>query len=1124
MPEMPEFQSPKQEEQPRPALGALDIREQMEQEVEDMPEGPAKEYLLYEKKVMESAALAFLQPDEQIKDFGNDFLPLPLMRHEAILWKEKMRPAVPRNEEGGYEGIPLRSEEAQTLIEDHPRWRKKWLSERPRDLTNFHNTPQHLQIDPTYCRVPRRRSWAEFQKWKGKNKALLNYPRSWPLEEVIPHFAYCRKRKRLAECSVFAQSSATSCRLSLVVCPTAPVFNTLAFIPNIIILNVHILLEDAKLQLHPLLLFPGEQQLPTPLGFVIMMPLHLHLHLHQHRPSPLYLFSLPFPCRGHSCSIKLGCFKQIRITAHASANKGRHLQIWNGDQFPDSKDFKERLRKHAILSWAHATSSCSWNHNTLNALKEAHKVDRQALMLPFKVAAGLLGVVSLVTMRRFNAKRTIQTCFTIFWIYGRRGLHVTTPLHLGQFSTLTLALNRPLFLWTRTLNLGFVKERVPRFTYLMDVLFEQHPITYILLLTTVCLTLIGIGGFLFTKFRSFKQKPGDSFWDAWACICSSGTHLKEKTGLERGIGLVLAVGGLLFYSLLTSTMTAQFKSRMEWLREGAHSEVMEEGHVLICGTNNHLGTVLRQLNKSHQIALREHLTKIQKRTVLLISENERKITEEMVSDTLKDLLQLNVLIRSGSLSNTASFEKVGASKAQSIIVLASDANKYEADGESLLTVLALQPLLDNSFGKLVVEVFNASTAELLKSSTGLKINTLLNLSSKILVQCSRQPGLFGVYQELLEHDKQVLNVRSFPILAGITYLQLRRGFPQAIVCGLVREGMVNFHPPDHLMIKENDKVLMICGKEGYKNSFEFLIESSKSEEKLAKDTVSTSLTPSVSKAPKRQAGPKERILMLGWQPRVSEMIREFDEYVGPGTELIILAETPKEEREYILSRKIRTPLRNVRIIHQVGNPMSRTDVKAAILHPLPVMKLGRSVKKSKMLDNTKIPLSILVIADSTWRAGDKSSPDKKSVLALLLAEDVCQKLVVEVNSLVAEFVDYKLGKQIMNLRPDLKAIGTNEIVGLVTAQVAEQSELGDVWTDLLNSWGDEIYMKDINRYRKAGEAASFSELAEQAQLRKEIAIGYTIGDQTVINPSSKNIPLHFSKKDSLVVISEYQYT
>ncbi|MCO5580930.1 hypothetical protein L7F22_034804 [Adiantum nelumboides] len=170
MPEMPEFQSPQEEEQPRPVPGALDIREQMEQEVEDMLEEPAKEYLLYEKKVMESAALAFLQPDEQITDFGHDFLPLPLMRHEVILWKEKKRSAVPRNEEGGYEGIPLTSEEAQTLIEDHPKWRKKWLSERPRDLTNFHNTPQYLQIDPTYSQCQGEDHGPNFKNGRAKIK------------------------------------------------------------------------------------------------------------------------------------------------------------------------------------------------------------------------------------------------------------------------------------------------------------------------------------------------------------------------------------------------------------------------------------------------------------------------------------------------------------------------------------------------------------------------------------------------------------------------------------------------------------------------------------------------------------------------------------------------------------------------------------------------------------------------------------------------------------------------------------------------------------------------------------------------------------------------------------------
>ncbi|MCO5600632.1 hypothetical protein L7F22_054747 [Adiantum nelumboides] len=91
VPELPEFQGIEEEEHLRPAQGALDIGEQMEQEIRDMPEGPAKEYLMYEKKVMESTALAFLQTEEQVKDFGSDFLPLSLMRHEATFWKEKMR-------------------------------------------------------------------------------------------------------------------------------------------------------------------------------------------------------------------------------------------------------------------------------------------------------------------------------------------------------------------------------------------------------------------------------------------------------------------------------------------------------------------------------------------------------------------------------------------------------------------------------------------------------------------------------------------------------------------------------------------------------------------------------------------------------------------------------------------------------------------------------------------------------------------------------------------------------------------------------------------------------------------------------------------------------------------------
>jgi hypothetical protein len=130
---------------------------------------------------------------------------------------------------------------------------------------------------------------------------------------------------------------------------------------------------------------------------------------------------------------------------------------------------------------------------------------------------------------------------------------------------------------------------------------------------------------------------------------------------------------------------------------------------------------------------------------------------------------------SGSLSSTRSFEKVAADKAQSIVFLANKDDTYEADAESVLSVLALQPLLDNhSSGNVVVEVSKKSTADLLNSLSGLKVSAVQNLSSKLFVQCSRQCGLINVYQQLLDHGSMTL-IRT--ACTHVTYLLFRGLYP-----------------------------------------------------------------------------------------------------------------------------------------------------------------------------------------------------------------------------------------------------------------------------------------------------------------------------------------------------------
>ena len=196
-------------------------------------------------------------------------------------------------------------------------------------------------------------------------------------------------------------------------------------------------------------------------------------------------------------------------------------------------------------------------------------------------------------------------------------------------------------------------------------------------------------------------------------------------------------------------------------------------------------------------------------------------------------------------------------------------------------------------------------------------------------------------------------------------------------------------------------------------------------------------------------------------------------------------------------------LRNLRAEARVGNTTSRS-----VLDELNVDSFNH----------------VVVLCESDDREPEMA--DARTLLTLLHLRDI-GAASGRPFTIVSEMLDERDRELAEVARAD-DFIVSVRVLSLLLAQIAETPELADVFRELFDAEGAEVYLRDAAAYVVVDREIGFATLQASAQARGEIALGYRVfahaddkarGYGVVLNPG-QDARVTFGSQDKVVVLAE----
>ncbi len=569
----------------------------------------------------------------------------------------------------------------------------------------------------------------------------------------------------------------------------------------------------------------------------------------------------------------------------------------------------------------------------------------------------------------------------------------------------------------------------------------------------------------------------------------------DSNWLAKITSILGVLVGLILFSSMVAFITSVFEAKLDELRRG-RSLVLENDHTLILGFGDRILEVIKELieaNESEPDA-----------SIVILAEKDKEEMDNIIRDNITDFATTRVITRSGVVTNINNLKKVMAKNAKSVIIMNSSANWRDEQDKNLADALVLKSIMsmmavcgDNTHPPIVCEIHSdrdRELAEQISNGTVKALNEVSVLSRMIAQLALSQNGLSVVYSDMVGFDGNEFYFYQPDDGWGgeLTFGDSQNRFNSSTPMGIHNSnGEIILNPPKETPIGGDDELIVFAEDD----STIFYFNQPVYEPKL-------------ESIPKTQVEPKShRSALLNWTTKTPIILEKLCSYLPEDSELCAYVSTKTPEMDTLLMNlKKDYPDIDISIIKLDLNDLKVLDqIQPQDFDSILILSPGGTTIEE--MDAYVISLLIRIRQILITKSKSNSKDDKSIKWPKLITEVMdSENIDIILNSGVEDFMV------------------SNQFVSQIMAQVSEEPLALDVYDDLFQSEGSELYIKPASYYFDFDDGKSitlpYGECVQAARLRDEVILGVQIKSAQKKKDKMFGINLIPDKNDQITLTCE----